>query len=69
MDGRALSCGAVSGVTTMTAELQQTPLYHEATATVAPVTERKVAGRVMGPVAKVLVTEGDRVKAGQLLMP
>jgi RND family efflux transporter MFP subunit len=59
---------AVSGIATMTAEWQKTPLYHEATATVAPVTESMISGRVMGPVATMLVTEGDRVKAGQLLI-
>lgn len=58
----------VSGVTTMTAEWRKTPLYHEATATVMAVTESIVSGRIMGPVATMLVTEGERVKAGQLLI-
>ncbi len=58
----------ISGVKTMMAEWHKTPLYHEATATVTAVTESIVSGRIMGPVAAMLVTEGERVKAGQLLI-
>jgi RND family efflux transporter MFP subunit len=59
---------AVSGVKTMQAELSQTTLFHEASATVTPEVESMVASRIMGPVAAIPVKEGDRVKSGQLLI-
>ena len=58
----------VSGVTTMEIQLDRTPLFHEATATVSAEVESIVASRIMGPVKALAVKEGDRVKAGQLLL-
>ncbi len=58
----------ISGVTTMETGLAKTTLFHEATATVTPEVENMVTSRIMGPVASISVKEGDRVKAGQLLL-
>jgi multidrug resistance efflux pump len=58
----------VSGVTTMEIALVGTTRFHEATATVTAEVESMVASRIMGPVAAISVKEGDRVKAGQLLI-
>jgi len=59
---------AVTGVTTMQVQLDKTTLFHEATATVTAEIETIVSSRIMGPVAAITVKEGDRVKAGQLLI-
>ncbi len=58
----------VSGVTTMEIGLDRTAFFHEAMATVTAEVESMVASRIMGPVAAIYVKEGDRVKAGQLLI-
>ena len=57
-----------SGVTTMPILMEKAVLFHEAAATVAAEVESMVASRIMGPVAAIKVKEGDRVKAGQLLL-
>jgi len=58
----------VSDVTTMEIVLDSAVLFHEAMATVTAKTESTVSSRIMGPVAAISVKEGDRVKAGQLLV-
>jgi len=58
----------VFGVATMQTELVQTTIFHEATATVTAEVESMVASRIMGPVVSISVKEGDRVKAGQVLI-
>lgn len=58
----------VSGVTTMEIGLEKTILFHEATATVAAEAASTVSSRIMGQVAAIPVKEGDRIKAGQVLI-
>jgi len=58
----------VSGVTTMEIGLDSAALFHEATSTVTAEIESMLASRIMGPVAAITVKEGDKVKAGQLLI-
>jgi len=58
----------VSGMSTMKISLAETTLYRETMATVTSEVKSMVASRIMGPVAAVAVKEGDRVKAGQLLV-
>jgi len=58
----------VSGVSTLKIGLNKTTLFHEATATVAAEVQSIISSRIMGPVAAISVKEGDRVKAGQLLL-
>ncbi len=58
----------VSGAATMKIGLQPTAIFHDAAATVTPLVESSVSGRIMGPVVSVSVEEGDRVKKGQLLI-
>jgi RND family efflux transporter MFP subunit len=58
----------ISGVTTMEIGLDKTTLFHEATATVSAEVESTVSSRIMGPIAAIEVKEGDRVRAGQLLL-
>ena len=58
----------VSGVTTMQIKLDRATLFHEAAATVTAEVESTVSSRIMGPVAAITVKEGDRVRAGQLLI-
>jgi RND family efflux transporter MFP subunit len=58
----------ISGATTMEIGLERLPLFHEATATVTAEIESTVSSRIMGPVTAITVKEGDRVKAGQLLL-
>ncbi|MGW8161425.1 MAG: efflux RND transporter periplasmic adaptor subunit [Desulfobulbales bacterium] len=59
---------SVTGVATMVIEPHPIPLFHEATATVTAEILSTVSSRIMGPVASITVKEGDRVKAGQLLI-
>jgi len=58
----------VSGVATQKIEVAKATLFHEATATVKADTESSLSSRIMGQVVTVAVREGDRVKAGQLLI-
>lgn len=58
----------VSGVSTMTVELNQTGHFHDSTATVTAKSTSLVASRIMGPVTELYAGEGDRVTAGQLLL-
>jgi RND family efflux transporter MFP subunit len=58
----------VSGVSTLKTELDKIPLVHEAVATVTAEIESMVSSRIMGRVTAIPVKEGDRVKAGQLLI-
>jgi len=58
----------ITHVETLKVALEKVPLFHEATATVTAETESTIASRIMGTVSEVAVREGDRVKAGQLLI-
>jgi RND family efflux transporter MFP subunit len=58
----------VSGVTVGAVQLQSIPNYIEATGTVHSANTSMVATKVMGTVLEVHAKEGDRVKAGQLLI-
>ena len=58
----------VSGVKLLTAELSPVDEIYETTGTIRSGRESLVAGRTMGVVTSVLVSEGDLVSAGQLLL-
>jgi membrane fusion protein, multidrug efflux system len=58
----------VTGVSSMAVNLTETILYRETMAIVAAEVQSIVSSRIMGPVASISVREGDRVKAGQLLV-
>lgn len=55
-------------VTTLTAGESSLPQEVSATGTVRPVVEARIAPRIMSTVSAVLVREGDRVRAGQVLL-
>jgi RND family efflux transporter MFP subunit len=58
----------VTGITTEAIAPSQVNEYFETSGTVAARTTSAVAGRMMGTVTSVKVKEGDRVRAGQLLL-
>ena len=58
----------VTGVTVATAVSQTVPDYTEAVGTVRSANTSMISTKVMGEVREVRVKEGDRVRAGQLLM-
>jgi RND family efflux transporter MFP subunit len=58
----------VTGVSSMAVNLTETTLYRETMAIVAAEVQSIVSSRIMGPVTSISVREGDRVKAGQLLV-
>jgi membrane fusion protein, multidrug efflux system len=58
----------VTGITTEAIAPSQVNEYFETSGTVAAKTTSAVAGRMMGTVTSVKVKEGDRVRAGQLLL-
>ncbi len=58
----------ISEAATMEVRFEKVDLFHEATATVAAEVKSMIASRIMGPVAAIVVKEGDTVKAGQLLI-
>jgi RND family efflux transporter MFP subunit len=68
--GRTAPAQAAPPESRPTAHARRTtwPLHHEAVGTVRPRTETKVEAQVSGRVLEVLVTAGDRVKEGRLLV-
>ena len=59
---------AVAGVMVTVAKPSQVDEYYETSGTVKAKTTSLVASRVMGTVTSISVKEGDRVRAGQVLM-
>ncbi len=59
---------AVAGVTVTMAKPSQVDEYYETSGTVKAKTTSLVASRVMGTVTSISTKEGDRVRAGQVLM-
>jgi RND family efflux transporter MFP subunit len=59
---------AVTGVEVSEALPSQIDEYYETSGTVRPKTSSVIASRVMGTVTSLRVREGERVRAGQLLM-
>ncbi|MDF1525703.1 MAG: efflux RND transporter periplasmic adaptor subunit [bacterium] len=58
----------VTGVELQKVQITSVPESYETTGTVVPKSSSTVSSRVMGTVTSLLVREGDKVKAGQLLL-
>ncbi|MCD6585946.1 MAG: efflux RND transporter periplasmic adaptor subunit [Desulfobacteraceae bacterium] len=63
-----LKPSAVVKAATSIAEIVQQPKIYEASGTIQPRTAATVSAKVMGEILQVLVQEGDKVKAGDILV-
>jgi len=57
----------IKGVTIATAEVRSSPVSYEAVGGVKSGTQANVSSKVMGEILEVMVEEGDRVEAGDML--